>query len=232
MTKNEYLLQLKNELKKRQIEDADEILMEYEQHFDYKLDEGYTEEEIAVKLGTPKELAGQFEKSSIQKTEGSALRKTLAAVALPFEVIGGIFFLLWIIVMAAGSIASLGMGICLITGTNIGGWIPAMPYLSAVFFAICFFAFALLLGGAVYYCFILLNHLIKAMAQWHKNIFSNRPHPSVSIEGLDRKTRRRFHKVIRWFLVGFGIAFVLAFLIAAIQAGGVAFWHIWGWFSA
>lgn len=61
MTKNEFLAALAAELKKRQIPDADDVVSEYEQHFDFKIEDGFPEDEIAAKLGDPEQIAGQFE---------------------------------------------------------------------------------------------------------------------------------------------------------------------------
>lgn len=56
MTKNEFMAKLTDELKKRNIEDAADVAEEYEQHFAFKLADGYSEEEIAAKLGDPTAL--------------------------------------------------------------------------------------------------------------------------------------------------------------------------------
>ena len=61
MTKTEFLTRLGAELKARKVADMDDILGEYSRHFDYKLADGYSEEEIAARLGSPEELAAQFE---------------------------------------------------------------------------------------------------------------------------------------------------------------------------
>lgn len=53
MKKNEFMTKLADELKKRGVEDADDVAAEYEQHFAFKLADGYSEEEIAAKLGDP-----------------------------------------------------------------------------------------------------------------------------------------------------------------------------------
>ena len=53
MTKNEFLTQFAAELTKRGFADRDDVLEEYRQHFDFKMADGYTQEEIAAKLGTP-----------------------------------------------------------------------------------------------------------------------------------------------------------------------------------
>ena len=50
MTKHEFMTQFTNELHKRHIADAADVAEEYEQHFAFKMSDGYSEEEIAVKL--------------------------------------------------------------------------------------------------------------------------------------------------------------------------------------
>ena len=70
MAKLEFMNQLASELHKRNIADAADVLKEYEQHFAFKLSDGYSEEEIAdgyseeeiaARLGSPADLAAQFE---------------------------------------------------------------------------------------------------------------------------------------------------------------------------
>lgn len=60
MTKQEYLNELKAELAKNAVADADDVVTEYEQHFLFKLADGFSEEEIASKLGAPSHIALQF----------------------------------------------------------------------------------------------------------------------------------------------------------------------------
>ena len=57
MTKSQFLQALETELKNRRLPDAGEILEEYEQHFAFKLADGYTVQEIARNLGIPFEIA-------------------------------------------------------------------------------------------------------------------------------------------------------------------------------
>ena len=61
MTKLEFMSKLASELHKRNIADAADVLEEYEQHFAFKLSDGYSEEAIAARLGSPADLAAQFE---------------------------------------------------------------------------------------------------------------------------------------------------------------------------
>lgn len=124
MTKLEFMNQLASELHKRNIADAADVLEEYEQHFAFKLSDGYSEEEIAARLGSPADLAAQFEPAP----QGAKRR----SAALTW---------LWL------------------------GWVD-------VFFGL----FAVLL------------------------------------------------------LALFAVCFVLSYVVCAISAGSVQFWHVWGWF--
>lgn len=58
MTRNEFVTQLTAELQKRDVAAAD-VVEEYQQHFAFKLADGYSEE-IAARLGDPVALAAQF----------------------------------------------------------------------------------------------------------------------------------------------------------------------------
>lgn len=60
MTRNEFMTRLFAELRRNHVADAADIEEEYEQHFAFKLADGYSEEEIAAKLGAPEALAAQF----------------------------------------------------------------------------------------------------------------------------------------------------------------------------
>ena len=62
MKKNEFLAKLTSVLEKNQVADAAEIIEEYAQHFAFKLADGYSEEEIAARLGDPEQLAMQYER--------------------------------------------------------------------------------------------------------------------------------------------------------------------------
>lgn len=54
------MTQLENELRKRKVADAAGIIDEYGQHFAFKMADGYSEEEIAARLGDPTALAARF----------------------------------------------------------------------------------------------------------------------------------------------------------------------------
>ncbi len=51
MKKHEFMARLENELRRRNVADSADVIEEYEQHFAFKLADGYSEEEIAARLG-------------------------------------------------------------------------------------------------------------------------------------------------------------------------------------
>lgn len=132
MKKTEFLNKLREELEKRNVADAADILEEYEQHFDLKLADGFFEEEIAARLGDPAILAAQFDETECapQKESGS---KPLTVIGLGFaDVFAGLFFLLLAgfgIVLAAAALSFGVAAVCLLGGLNIHGLLPAMPLL-------------------------------------------------------------------------------------------------------
>lgn len=92
MTKNEFMAKLTDELKKRNIEDAADVAEEYEQHFVFKLADGYSEEEIAAKLGDPTALAAQFDAAAQGGEKRSAVLTWLWLWLAALSVVGCIWF--------------------------------------------------------------------------------------------------------------------------------------------
>lgn len=117
MTKAEFLTELARELEKRNVADAADIMEEYEQHFAFKLADGYAQEEIAAKLGTPAVLAAQFETAETPNRPGTGSR-VLTKIGLGLtELLGGLLFLLlagWGLVMAAAAVACGAGAVCLL----------------------------------------------------------------------------------------------------------------------
>ena len=79
MTKLDFLEKLKTELNRKNVSDAADIIEEYEQHFAFKLADGYSEEEIAAKLGDPKGIAAQYDVSQVA---GNGGKKIITAIGL------------------------------------------------------------------------------------------------------------------------------------------------------
>ncbi|AOT71403.1 HAAS signaling domain-containing protein [Geosporobacter ferrireducens] len=90
MNKVDFLNVLKMELHKLPNEEVDEILYDYEEHFNVGLEKGKTEEEIIRSLGDPKNLAKAYKASAViesahaNPTPSNVLKAVIAAVSLGF----------------------------------------------------------------------------------------------------------------------------------------------------
>ena len=60
MTKNQYFKELKKQLKLYAVKESEDILKDYEEHFDEALSNGKTEDEICKNLGSPENIAKQY----------------------------------------------------------------------------------------------------------------------------------------------------------------------------
>ncbi|WP_338450169.1 DUF1700 domain-containing protein [Niallia oryzisoli] len=113
MTKNEFLAELKASLKKIPSDERQDILQDFQEHFDIGLEEGKTEEEISASLGSPqqiaKELVANYRVEMVEDkvTTGNIFRAVWAVIGLgffnliivlgPFVALAGIIIAGWII---------------------------------------------------------------------------------------------------------------------------------------
>ena len=236
MTKNEFMTLLASELNKKKVADAADVLEEYEQHFAFKLADGYAEEEIAARLGDPVTLAAQFGDAPKQKIGN----KPLTVVGLCFaDLFAGLFFLLmaaWELVMAAAGLSFAGVSVCLLVSLNPHGLLPAMPYWCGAILALSFLALTVLsVVGCVYYG-AFLRQLIRSFGRFQHNTLAaasgNAVLPSLAINPqFSAKTKRRLRSAALVSLALFAACFVLSFAVCALSAGSIQFWHVWGWFA-
>ena len=237
MTKNEFMTRLTNELKKRNVADAADVTAEYEQHFAFKLADGYSEEEIAARLGDPAALAAQFGETDAPK-QGSGSRALVVAGLCFADVFAGLFFVLlaaWELVMAAASVSFAALAVCLLGGLNVYALIPAMPYWCGAILAIASASLAVLAGaGCVYYA-AFLRQLVRSFARFQHNALASASGgavlPSLSVSPrFSAGTKRRLRSVALVSLALFAACFALSYVVCALSAGSLQFWHVWGWF--
>lgn len=192
MKKTEFLARLDQELQRRNVADAADILEEYAQHFDLKLADGYSEEEIAARIGDP---------------------AMLAAAALSFA----------------------AAAVCLLGGLNVYGLLPAVPYWCGAVLGLSLLALTVLFAvGCVYYG-AFLRQMIRSFGRFQHNALAGASGeavlPSLPIAPqFSAKARRRLRTTALIALALFAACFVLAFVVCALSAGSLQFWHVWGWF--
>lgn len=238
MNKKEFLERLENKLKQNNISDATDILGEYEQHFSFKLADGFSEEEIAAKLGDPAGIAAQFSASA--KIKGRAGTKAVAVIGLCFtDLAAGMFFVLlaaWGIVLAAFSLCSAVAAVSLVAGLRPLSLIPPMPYVSAVIFGVAMVALAVLSAVGCVWFVAFLRQMTRVYGRFHHNTMaaaSGAPVlPSIALyPSFQPKARRRLRRVVLMSLSLFAASCILGMVVSMLCAGSLEFWHTWGWFG-
>jgi len=238
MTRNEFLQKLADELRKNNITDIEEIISEYEQHFAFKMADGFSEEEIAAKLGNPAEISSQYE--SAGEDQGGEGRKAAATIGLfCIDIFAGAFFVLlmaWEVIMAAFSVCNAVVAICLIGSKSPWSLIPPMPRFPAVVLGFSLAAlFVLSARGGVYFA-AFIRQLMRSYGRFHQNTMAAATGravlPSLGIyPRLPAKINRRLRTVALVSAVLFTTCFVLGMIISMIMSGNLEFWHAWGWFG-
>lgn len=237
MTKHEFITQLTNELNRRKVADSADVVEEYEQHFAFKLADGYSEEEIAAKLGDPAVLAAQFGEADTARQK--SWNKPLVVVGLCFaDLFAGLFFVLlvaWGVVMAAASLSFSTLAICLLGGLNIYGLILVMPYWCGVILALSFIALAVLNAvGFIYYA-AFLRQLVRSFGRFQHNALARAsgtaalPVLAISPQ-FSAKVKRHLRSAALISLSLFAACIVLSYIVCSLSAGSLEFWHTWAWF--
>ena len=238
MNKNEYLSQLKNELKKNCIPDSEEIMLEYEQHFDFKIADGFTEDEISARLGNPSLLAAQF-KPDGTSSEKNSRRKISVYFWLPFtDIMVSIFFIMhwaWDLVIVAASISFAALAVCLFGGINPYSLIPPMPYWCGAVLGISSAAMSVLSAVGFFYFALLVRQIMRSYRRFHQNVLSSASGKAIlpslpTYPQIPRKSKRRMRNIAMFSFTIFLASFICGFIISAVSAGSFEFWHVWNWF--
>jgi len=235
MTKLEYLSELKNELKRNSVPDAEDIVSEYEQHFQFKLADGFAEEEIVAKLATPESIASQF--ASI-RAEGKQKKGKKGFLILWLTLIGifeamlyGTFFS-FIVGLFCGSLVPAALGVELIAGMNFMNILPPMPYGGAFVFGLALIALGVMLFLFAFYCFAFLRQMVRASLRWRKNMVGDEALPLLPLSPqFSPKVRRSLRSIMLWAVLIFGITFIVGYTILGLYTHSFGFWHALGWFG-
>lgn len=125
MNKEQFLKILSEEIRKLPKEEREDILRDFQEHFQFGMEEGKTEEEIAQSLGSPKQIAKELVASyHVDKvTETTTISNILRAT---WAVIGLGFFNLTIV---------LGPFLALV-GIVAGGWLTGLSFVISPVFAL------------------------------------------------------------------------------------------------
>jgi len=237
MNKKQYLDALGKELAQRQVPDADEVLADYEAHFARKALDGYTEEEIAQKLGNPVEIAADFLPAS--GAEGDAPtakgRELLRLALVLSDVFAVPFFLLlfvWAAALAVCSLVVFALGVYLALGLSSISFIPVLTTAGGILLGLSILTFAVLLFMGFLWCLALAMQMTRAYCRWHGNQwYAKHELPLPVMPQLAGKRRRNTRSIVLIALICFVVLFAAAYTVLSLQAGALGFWHQWHWFE-
>ncbi|MDR3050393.1 MAG: DUF1700 domain-containing protein [Oscillospiraceae bacterium] len=233
MNKQAYLNALQDALDRHHVPDAQDILAEYEQHFAFKLADGYTEEEVAARLARPQDIAAQYAPGHPREP-----RRGMGALRATLWVATGLFSLVWLtcyafaIALFAAAAAAAVISFCLLTGLGLYGLIPGMPYAGAVPLALCLLCLAALLTVAALWFFAATTQNVRVNARWRRNALAESPLPPLPwYPPFAPEARRALRGLALLAAMGFCITFVIGYIVLALHAGALEFWHVWRWFE-
>ena len=229
MTRETYISELTRLLKKQNTPDIEDIVAEYDAHFAYKTADGFTEEEVAAKLGSPAQIAEQFEQAQAgARRMGRGVLKfgfglLDFVLALVFTVLYG-----WVIALGAfaAALAAAGLGVMFQCSA-----LPAAPLFAAIPLGLSLIALGVLAAVACVYSHLYVVEWARAFLHFQKNCISGayRPgpgfHPSVT-----PRRRRRLRNTALVSLTVFGVLFVASFIALCAYTGTFEFWHALRWF--
>jgi len=232
MNKSEFMQILNKELINNKVNDIDEILTEFEEHFAYKLEEGRSEEEVIRKIGNPVDIAKDYlNTSKTEKRPNKAVLK-VGLVLIDFWVYL-MFLLFWLSVFVLGvfTITLCVLGVLLITSANLYHLLPSMPYISSLILGISALALMVVSGIGTIHLSLYVKQWHKAYQRYRKNLLNNNIYPPLSMHPKLSKRSSALLKLINIVgMVIFILTFTLGYFISALLANSLEFWHVWEWF--
>lgn len=238
MNKQRFLDILSKDLERNNVDEIDDIIEQYNEHFLRKIADGLSEEEIISKLGKPEDVAMQYE-SNTYSTAGKQSNNILLKIGIGFADIWIVLFFaiifVWSLVLAVLTITFVSLGICLvvtpgfITGTAV---IPYIPYLPGAITGIASIALGVISAVLTINCYMLAIKLGTAWLRWQKNVLSGKRNIPYSVFPLFKNNfKYKLRKVIMISLAVFGVLFVIGFISMVLCSGRFEFWHVWRWFN-
>lgn len=244
MTKKEYLTKLASALRAAGVRECDDILEEYEDHFDMKIADGYGEEEVAIRLGPPEEIAAEFREIT-PRTGHNITTKIFLGIGLFFGNLSVVFPLFitlyaWIFTLMVSALSIALAGLIMVTGIDrivmLEVYIDTlpMPYISALLLGLTLIALAVLAFVGARYCILYTSRLLKAYLRWHSAVWSGdkrKNSPPISLHPvIAPKKRRRQRGVMLISVLVFAVCLVAGYVSMVLFAGSFEPWHVWGWF--
>lgn len=229
--KTEYLSVLSKALKDAKASNIPSILKEYEAYFARKEADGFSEQDAIAKLEDPLVIAQQFSPEYSRRGRAPSIMVVIGLIiASLFAFCFFIFLYAWAIILAAFAAAVAVIGICLMLGANIKGYIPYIPPIESILLSISFIALTVLIAIVIIYCFLYAKRLLHIYCRWVHNVFSCRYAPPLSKHPpLKPKLVRKLRDTSLFSATVFASFFAAAIVILCLHTQSITFWHALGW---
>lgn len=245
MNKTEYLSALSDALKSVEMQDRADILEEYAEHFNMKIADGYSEDEIAARLAAPEEIAEQFieivsdnDETNIKTGLPAKIVKTTAVAFLDIAVTPMYLALwAWVLTFAVASISFMLVGV--FTAFGIQSFtsdgiilIPYMPLVCRLLLSVAIVSLALLSAIGTEYCRLYVLQIGRKFMHWHNKVLGKKGHVSPALPlnpQLSSKKRRIMRNMSLVTTLVFAVFFITGLVSMMIAAGSIEPWHVWGW---
>jgi uncharacterized membrane protein len=237
MNKKQYLNALEKELLRNGVADVGDVLTDYEAHFVRKALDGYTEEEIAHRLGNPTEIAADFLTGvdgwgKAGKPKGLGLARIGLVLADLFAMPFFLVLFLWAIAMLTASVGVFALGVYIVLGIDLITVIPVLPVAGGILSGTGIAAFSVLLFTGSVWVLLMSGQMTRAYLRWHSNRWYARHELALPVmPQLTGKKRRFIRHIVLVSLIGFIMLFAAGCIVMSIQAGTPGFWHYWHWFE-
>ena len=175
MTRAAFLAQLRAGLSGLPQDEIEELVADYDAHFEEGLDEGRSEDEVAAALGSPRRLARELRaEAGLRKWEtnrsagnyAAAVLALIALLALDFVILLPFLFLPLLGIVIAVAVALIAMligGIALLTSTLTAGGLLGNVAIASSMTSIGLIAGGIG-GGALF--ILILEFILKLLAKY------------------------------------------------------------------
>ncbi|MGD9910219.1 MAG: DUF1700 domain-containing protein [Candidatus Izemoplasmatales bacterium] len=232
MNKQDFLNNLRIELNKNNVQDIDDIMSDFEEHFANRIEEGIKEDDISRKIGLPEDIAKDYAKQSLPEKNPSKgwIRFGLVFIDF-FAILLLVTVFLSFIVLAAFTVSLFVLGLFLVIGANISNLIPTMPYVSGLLIGISMISLSVFSGIGTMTIYLYIRQWVRAYSRWHKNKLVGNIYPSLSKHPKVSKRKSSILKLINIYsIILFISTFTIGYIVSALLANSFEFWHVWHWF--
>lgn len=236
MNKQTFIDELKKGLDARGVEDPEDILADYEEHFARKAADGYSEEETARKLGNPADIAKEYPAGGDTRRKRASFPRALGAILVDLIVVPLLILAFaWVAVIAVGVLAFVFIGLCLIAAPLFPEGvlvIPYMPYVPGAMMGVALIALGALFLVLTAYSAMLAGKSAKAYFRWQRYALTGKKAAPYAVFPLaGNRGKRAWRSLTVVGLAVFAPMVTAAFAIMTALAGSFEFWHVWGWFG-